>query len=49
MCVYDVPSLKSLPPPTHTKTPFTPVREPRLAQIIAARGAEVEEFVCYDG
>jgi hypothetical protein len=43
------PCFKRLFPAIHAQAPFAAVRETGLAQVVAARGAEVEEFVGYDG
>lgn len=39
------PCLKCFLPPAHTKTPFTAIREPHLAQVVAAGSTKVEKLL----
>jgi hypothetical protein len=43
------PRVERFFPPIHTQTPFASVCEAGLTEVVTPRGAEVEEFVGYDG
>jgi hypothetical protein len=46
--IHARPGLKSFSPATHAQAPFAAIRDSDLAQVVSARGGEVEELGCYD-